>query len=74
MKHAEHGDPTHQSWCGTIAIAQIPGTPQVASQTISRSRAPLIGEHTSDILAELGVSKDHIEAMLTDKAPASVAQ
>ena len=52
MKHAEHGDPTHQSGCGTIAIAQIPGTPQVASQTISRSWAPPIGEHTSDILAE----------------------
>lgn len=52
---------------GTIAIAQIPGTPQVASQNISRSKAPLIGEHTSDILAELGFGKDDIEAMLTDK-------
>ena len=52
MKHAEHGDPTHASGCRTIAIAQIPGTPQVASQTIGRSWAPLIGEHTSDILAE----------------------
>ena len=74
MKHAEHGDPTHQSGCGTIAIAQIPGTPQVASQNIGRSRAPLIGEHTSDILAELGFGKDDIEAMLTDKSVALAAQ
>jgi crotonobetainyl-CoA:carnitine CoA-transferase CaiB-like acyl-CoA transferase len=59
---------------GTIAIAQIPGTPQVASQNISRSRAPLIGEHTLDILAELGFSKDDIEAMLTDKSVALAAQ
>jgi crotonobetainyl-CoA:carnitine CoA-transferase CaiB-like acyl-CoA transferase len=59
---------------GTIAIAQIPGTPQVASQNISRSRAPLIGEHTSDILAELGFSKDDVEAMLTDKSVALAAQ
>jgi crotonobetainyl-CoA:carnitine CoA-transferase CaiB-like acyl-CoA transferase len=36
---------------GTIAIAQIPGTPQVASQDVNRTRAPLISEHTSDILA-----------------------
>jgi crotonobetainyl-CoA:carnitine CoA-transferase CaiB-like acyl-CoA transferase len=59
---------------GTIAIAQIPGTPQVASQNIGRSRAPLIGEHTSDILAELGFGKDDIEAMLTDKSVALAAQ
>jgi crotonobetainyl-CoA:carnitine CoA-transferase CaiB-like acyl-CoA transferase len=59
---------------GTIAIAQIPGTPLLASQNISHSRAPLIGEHTSDILAELGFSDDDVEAMLTDKSVALPTQ
>ena len=53
---------------GAIAIAQIPGTPQVTSQDIRRSRAPLIGEHTSEILVDLGFSKADIDAMLADKS------
>ena len=55
---------------GTIAIAQLPGTPPVANQDIGRSRAPLIGEHTSEILANLGFDKDDIDAMLADKSVA----
>lgn len=54
---------------GTIAIAQIPGA-QATGQHISRSTAPLIGEHTSEILAELGFSKDDVGAMLADKSVA----
>jgi crotonobetainyl-CoA:carnitine CoA-transferase CaiB-like acyl-CoA transferase len=55
---------------GMIAIAQIPGTPQVAHQDISRTRAPLIGERTSEILADLGFGKNDIDAMLADKSVA----
>jgi len=54
----------------TIAIAQIPGTPPIASQDISRTRAPLIGEHTSEILADLGFGKDDVDAMLADESVA----
>ncbi len=55
---------------GTIAIAQIPGAPSVTGQDISRTRAPLIGEHTSEILADLGFSKDDVEAMVADESVA----
>jgi len=51
---------------GTIAVAQIPGTPPVASQPISRSRSPLIGEHTAEILGEIGFEEAEIRAMHAD--------
>jgi crotonobetainyl-CoA:carnitine CoA-transferase CaiB-like acyl-CoA transferase len=53
---------------GTIAVAQIPGTPPVASQPISRSRSPLIGEHTAEILAEIGFDEAEIRAMQVDES------
>jgi crotonobetainyl-CoA:carnitine CoA-transferase CaiB-like acyl-CoA transferase len=59
---------------GTIAIAQIPGTPQVACPDMRRTRAPLIGEHTSEILAGLGFGKDDVDAMLADRSVALPAQ
>jgi len=59
---------------GRIAIAQIPGTPRVASKDSSRTRAPLIGEHTSEILADLGFGANDVEAMLIDKSVALPAQ
>ena len=51
---------------GTVAVAQIPGTPPVASQPISRSRSPLIGEHTAEILCEIGFGEAEIRAMQAD--------
>ena len=60
-------------YVGTIAIAQIPGTTQASSENISRARAPLIGEHTSGILAELGFGKADIDAMLADQSVAMPA-
>lgn len=59
---------------GTIAIARIPGTPPVARQDTRRCRAPLIGEHTAEILGNLGFGKDDVDAMLADKAVACYLQ
>ena len=55
---------------GTIAVAQIPGTPPVASQPISRSRSPLIGEHTAEILGEIGFDEAEVHAMQVDESVA----
>lgn len=51
---------------GTIALAQIPGTPPVSSQPIGRSRSPLVGEHTAQILGEIGFANSEIDAMLAE--------
>lgn len=51
---------------GTVAVAQIPGTPPVSSQPIGRSRSPLIGEHTAEILCEIGFGEAEIRAMQAD--------
>lgn len=48
---------------GTIALAQIPGTPAISNQPVSRSRAPLIGEHGSEILLEIGFEQSEIRDM-----------
>lgn len=48
---------------GTIAIAQIPGTPSISSQPIGRSRSPLVGEHTAAILDEIGYAEADILGM-----------
>jgi len=55
---------------GTIAVAQMPGTPPVASQPISRSRSPLIGEHTAEILGEIGFDEAEVHAMKVDESVA----
>jgi crotonobetainyl-CoA:carnitine CoA-transferase CaiB-like acyl-CoA transferase len=72
-KAAEAVDYLEHPGVGTIAVAQIPGIMQQASQNVSRARAPAIGEHSSDILAELGFGKDDVEAMLIDKSIALAA-
>ena len=53
---------------GTIAIAEIPGTPPVSTQPIGRSRAPLIGEHTEGILREIGYAESEILEMQAEGA------
>lgn len=57
VEYVDHPD------VGTIAVAQIPGTPSVSSQSAGRSTAPLIGEHTTEILGEIGVDDATIRRM-----------
>jgi crotonobetainyl-CoA:carnitine CoA-transferase CaiB-like acyl-CoA transferase len=56
---------------GTIALAQIPGTPLISNQPISRSRSPLVGEHTAEILGEIGFANSEIDAMQAEGAVAA---
>lgn len=59
---------------GTIAIVQIPGTPPLSSQPIGRSRSPLIGEHTEEILREIGYAASDIPGLQTEGAIARSSQ
>lgn len=56
---------------GTIAVAQIPGTSPVSSQPVGRSRSPSIGEHTAEILGEIGFEEAEIRAMQADRSVAN---
>ena len=50
--------------------AMFPSTPlQFArNKSVAYKRGPLLGEHTREVLAELGYSPDHIEDMIKNKA------
>lgn len=47
---------------GRIPIPNIPGV-SPASDGDARSRAPRLGEHTGEILSDLGLSSEEVEAL-----------
>ena len=54
---------------GTAELTAVPGVPVKLSETPGevRRRAPLLGENTAEILAELGFESTQIENLLSDR-------
>jgi crotonobetainyl-CoA:carnitine CoA-transferase CaiB-like acyl-CoA transferase len=57
---------------GRIPMAKIAGVPEFAKDD-PRARAPHVGEHTLDILSEIGLGKDEIALLRAKKAVAVFA-
>lgn len=60
---------------GSADPVAVPGVPVKLSATPGgvRRRAPLVGEHTREVLGELGLSADDIEALLGERVVATSA-
>ncbi|MDO9434183.1 CaiB/BaiF CoA-transferase family protein [Hydrogenophaga sp.] len=60
--HKRMGETVAHPTAGPLTLLRSPFTPPGASST--RSPAPLLGQHTREVLAELGYATDAIDALL----------